>query len=61
LTICTYDVAQLLLSSLTGVLTLVATGHLGLKGLRNYLQGEKFGFDEEIFGTIYGVVMSDLL
>lgn len=37
----TYDVAQLLLGSLTGVLTLVTTGHLGLKGLRNYLKGEK--------------------
>lgn len=31
----TYDVAQLLLGCLTGVLTLVTTGHLGLKGLEN--------------------------
>ena len=30
----TYDVAQLLLGCLTGVLTLVTTGHLGLKGSR---------------------------
>jgi hypothetical protein len=32
----TYDVAQLLLGCLTGVLTLVTTGHLGLKGLENW-------------------------
>jgi len=44
LSICTYDVAQLLLSSFTGVLTLVTTGHLGLKGLRNNLEGRKNWF-----------------
>jgi hypothetical protein len=34
----TYDVAQLLLGCLTGVLTLVTTGHLGLKGSRELLR-----------------------
>ena len=33
-----YDVAQLLLGRLTGVLTLVTTGHLGLKGSRELLR-----------------------
>ena len=31
----TYDVTQLLLGCLTGILTLVTTGRLGIKGLEN--------------------------